>query len=147
MRRLLQSRQRGQPARLLFDGRAGYDARTCRGRPSAGAAAGAGDTVSASAGGVTATLVAGTHTPRANATWPLRFTITRAGQPVQASVSYEYLFSGQVVARRNHYTFTGSFHDTFVWPSTAIGYPLTFRALLAAGASTIALDYPVRVRR
>jgi hypothetical protein len=112
---------------------------------SASASAGTGRTVTASAGGVTATLIASTHTPRANSTWPLRFTVTRAGRPARASVSYEYLFSGQVVARRSHYTFSGSFHDTFVWPSTAVGYPLTFRAVIVAGGASINLDYPVQV--
>ncbi len=111
----------------------------------ASVSAGSAMTVTASAAGVTATLVAGPHPPRANSTWPLHFAVTRGGRPAQASVSYEYLFSGQVVARRSHYTFTGNFHDTFVWPSTAVGYPLTFRAVLVAGDATINLDYPVRV--
>jgi len=112
---------------------------------SGGAPAISGNSVTASAGGVTASLVTGTHTPKANTTWPLRFTVRRGGRPAQASVSYEYLFSGQVVARRSHYTFRGSFHDTFVWPMSAIGYPLTFRAVVVAGSTTIDLDYPVQV--
>jgi hypothetical protein len=60
-------------------------------------------------------------------------------------VSYEYLFGGQVVAHRSHYTFTGHFSDIFRWPSSAVGYPLTFRAVIVAGGQTVNLDYPVQV--
>ena len=60
-------------------------------------------------------------------------------------MSYEYLFDGQVVARRSHYTFTGHFSDVFMWPSSAVGYPLTFRAVIVSEGATIDLDYPVQV--
>jgi hypothetical protein len=79
--------------------------------------------------------------------WPVHFTVTRAGRPARASVSYEYLFGGQVVAHRAHYTFTGAFSDVFQWPAEAVGYPLTFRAVITAGRSVIYLDYPVQVSR
>ena len=78
-------------------------------------------TVSASSGGITAKLHAGAHQPKVEAPWPIQFTVTRAGQPVTASVSYEYLFGGQVVAHRSHYTFKGHFSDVFKWPSSAVG--------------------------
>lgn len=103
--------------------------------------------VTGSAGGVTATLHAGTHHPRVEAPWPIRFTVLRGGAPVKASVSYEYLFAGQVVARRSHYTFTGHFADVFRWPASAVGYPLTFRAVIVAGGARMDLDYPVQVVR
>ena len=60
-------------------------------------------------------------------------------------MSYEYLFGGQVVAHRSHYTFTGHFSDIFKWPSSAVGYPLTFRAVIVSDGATINLDYPVQV--
>ncbi|HYM66399.1 MAG TPA: hypothetical protein VEW68_03840, partial [Patescibacteria group bacterium] len=69
--------------------------------------------VTASAGGVTATMHAGIHRPKVERPWTIRFTVTRGGHPVRASVSYEYLFGGQVVAHRSHYTFTGRFSDVF----------------------------------
>jgi hypothetical protein len=94
---------------------------------------------------VTATLHAGSHHPAVNRAWPLHFTVTRAGAPVKASVSYEYLFGGVVVAHRSHYIFTGHFSDVFQWPATAVGYPLTFRAVIVSGGATINLDYPVQV--
>jgi hypothetical protein len=104
-------------------------------------------TVSASSGGVTATMHAGTHHPKVDRPWPIRFTVTRGAHPVSASVSYEYLFGGQVVAHRSHYGFTGRFSDVFMWPASAVGFPLTFRAVIVAAARTINLDYPVQVIR
>jgi hypothetical protein len=92
-----------------------------------------------------ATLHASTHTPKVNQPWPLHFTVTRGGALAKAAVQYEYLFGGQVVARRSHYTFTGHFSDVFQWPTTAVGYPLTFRAVIASEGAIINLDYPVRV--
>jgi hypothetical protein len=102
-------------------------------------------TVSASAQGVTATLHAGTHHPKVGQAWPIQFTVTRAGRPVRASVSYEYLFGGAVVARRSHYTFIGRFSDIFEWPASAVGYPLMFRAVIVSEGATMNLDYPVQV--
>lgn len=104
-------------------------------------------TVSASSRGVTATLRADTHSPRVNVHWPIHFTVTRAGRPARASVSYEYLLGSQVVAHRSHYTFTGRFSDVFTWPPAAVGYPLTFRAVIVSGGVTLDLDYPVQVVR
>ncbi len=113
--------------------------------PVASASAGSGTSVSASAGGVTATMHASTHTPKVERPWPIHFTVTRGAHAASASVSYEYLFGGQVVARRSHYTFDGRFSDVFKWPSSAVGYPLTFRAAIVAEGATINLDYPVQV--
>jgi hypothetical protein len=96
---------------------------------------------------VKATLHAGTHHPLVERPWPIRFTVTAGGHATRASVSYEYLFGDQVVAHRSHYTFTGSFSDIFKWPSSAVGYPLTFRAVIVSNGATINLDYPVQVGR
>ena len=108
-------------------------------------ATGTAGVITGSADGVSATLHAGTHRPRVNQAWPIHFTVTRAGHPIRASVSYEYLFAGQVVAHRSHYTFLGHFSDVFRWPSAAVGYPLTFRAVIVGEGATIDLDYPVQV--
>lgn len=103
--------------------------------------------VSASAGGVSARLHATTHSPKVNVPWPISFTVSKAGAPVQAKLSYEYLFGGNVVAKRSNYTFTGHFSDRFLWPGSAAGYPLTFRAVVIAGGQTLNLDYAVQVVR
>ncbi len=105
------------------------------------------DVVTGSAGGVTATMHLAGHHPRVNQSWPLSFSVTAAGAPARASAAYEYLFGGQVVARRSHYTFTGHFSDTFLWPAAAVGYPLTFRAVVVSGKATVNLDYAVQVIR
>jgi hypothetical protein len=101
--------------------------------------------VRTSSGNVTATMHAATHHPHVNGRWPIAFVVARGGKPAKAEVAYEYLFGGQVVAHRSHYRFTGSFHDIFIWPSSAVGYPLTFRAVITAGGATVNLDYPVQV--
>lgn len=102
--------------------------------------------VSATAGTLTATMHAAGHDPRVNAPWPIAFAVTSGGKPARAEVAYEYLFGGQVVAHRSHYRFTGSFHDVFQWPASAVGYPLTFRAVIVSEGVTFNLDYPVQVR-
>jgi hypothetical protein len=104
-------------------------------------------TVVAAAGAVQASMHATTHAPRANRPWPLRFLVTDAGAPAHASVRYEFLLGEQVVARRSHYHFTGRFADIVLWPPSAIGYPLTFRAIVDAAGRTLNLDYPVQVTR
>ncbi len=115
--------------------------------PIASASSGTGRTVTASAGGVSATMRGSTHKPKVERPWPLHFTVTRGGHAVKASLSYEYLFGGQVVAHRSHYTFVGHFSDVFKWPSSAVGYPLTFRAVIVSEGATINLEYPVQVIR
>jgi hypothetical protein len=102
-------------------------------------------TVTGSSGAVTATLHAGTHHPRVQRPWPIRFTVTTDGRPARASVNYEYLLGSQVVAHRSHYAFIGHFADVFRWPAAAVGYPLTFRAVIVADGATVDLDYAVQV--
>lgn len=101
--------------------------------------------VTATAGGVTATMHASSHSPKVDVPWPVSFVVAKAGAPVQAKVAYEYLFGGSVVAKRSNYDFNGHFNDKFIWPGSAVGYPLTFRAVITAGGQTLFLDYPVKV--
>jgi hypothetical protein len=114
-------------------------------QPAVSSSVGAATTVTGSSGGVTTVLHAGTHHPRVGRPWPIRFTVSSGGRPARASVSYEYLLGSQVVAHRSHYTFTGHFADVFRWPAAAVGYLLTFRAVILADGATLDLDYPVRV--
>ena len=72
-------------------------------------------------------------------------TVVGSASGVVASVGYEFLFGGQVVARRSHYTFRGHFSDIVEWPASAVGYPLTLRTVVRAAGATINLDYPVQV--
>jgi hypothetical protein len=66
---------------------------------------------------------------------------------LRAEVRYQYLFAGSVVARRSHYRFRGTFHDTFRWPARSLHVPLTFRALVTTALGTRKIDYDVRVQR
>jgi hypothetical protein len=86
------------------------------------------------------------HHPRVNRPWPVSFYVSKAGRPARAEVRYEYMFAGQVVAHRSDYHFTGHFHDTFLWPSSALGYPLTFQAVIFTSGTIFYLDYPVQVK-
>lgn len=108
-------------------------------------ATGASTTVSASAGGVTARMRAISTHPKVNVPWPIHFVVSSGGAPAPASLVYEYLFGGAVVAHRSHYTFKGHFSDVFKWPASAVGYPLTFRAVIVSGHVTLNLDLPVQV--
>jgi ABC-type phosphate transport system substrate-binding protein len=101
--------------------------------------------ITAAASGITATMHATTHHPKVGVPWPISFTVEKAHAPVQAKVVYEYLFGGNVVAKRSNYAFRGHFSDRFLWPGNAVGYPLTFRAVITALGQTLNLDYPVQV--
>lgn len=115
--------------------------------PTAPATSTAPGVVSESLGSVRASMHAGTHHPVANRPWPVHFAVTQNGQPARASVAYEFVLAGQVVAHRSHYAFDGHFSDIVVWPPSAVGYPLTFRAVIVTGSATLNLDYPVQVIR
>lgn len=96
----------------------------------------------------TITLSAPTHRPVAGAPWPIAIrAYDPAGRPLRAEVRYQYLFAGSVVARRSHYRFRGTFHDTFRWPARSLGVPLTFRAVVTTPLGTRRLDYAVKVTR
>ena len=110
-------------------------------------AAGTGTTTAAQAPSFVATLNAPTHQPVANAAWPITISArTFGGVPLRATVTYEYLFTGQVVARRSRYRFTGTFHDVIRWPTRSLSFPLTFRAVVTTRLGTQNLDYQVQVK-
>jgi hypothetical protein len=108
--------------------------------PASGAA-----TVKASSKGLVASMKVGTHHPTVGRKWPLEFTATLAGKPAKVTVTYEYLYDGKVVAVRSHHAFTGHFTDTLIFPSSALHEPLTFRAVIASGATTVNLNYAIEV--
>lgn len=87
----------------------------------------------------------GTHHPTVGRKWPLKFTAKRGKRAAKVTVTYEYLYGGKVVAVRAHHTFTGSYDDALIFPSSAVHEPLTFRAVISAGKVTINLDYPIEV--
>jgi hypothetical protein len=104
-------------------------------------------TITGSSGGMTATMHVGTHHPTVGRRWPLTFTASRGGRADRATVTYEYLYNGQVVAVRAHHTFTGHFSDALVFPADAVGHALTFRAAIKDAHASVNLDYAISVVR
>lgn len=104
-------------------------------------------TLRGSSKSLTATLTVGTHNPTVGRKWPLVVTATWRGRPARATVTYEYLYDGAVVAVRAHHTFTARFSDALLFPAQSVGYPLTFRAAVTADGVTVNLDYTIQVRR
>ena len=117
-----------------------------------------------------ATLKATTHSPKANAAWPITVTVrSHSGRSLRATATYEFVYNGQVVAtrypspkadlhskcnqegtcRHSAYPFTGRLRDpTVTWPARSAGIALKFRVVIKVqGLGTRNLDYSVRVRR
>lgn len=87
------------------------------------------------------------HHPRADRPWPITITArSYAGKALSGRVRYEYVYGGQVVARRSNYRFRhGRFHDTITWPKTSIGFPLVFRPVVTTSRGVVRLPYSVKV--
>lgn len=97
-----------------------------------------------------ATLSApGGHNPKANKKWPITVTArTWSRRALSGRISYEFLFGGQVVARRSNYAFrNGRFSDTIVWPARSVGTRLTFQVVVKTKLGTVRLPYAVVVRK
>ena len=117
-----------------------------------------------------ATLKATTHSPKANAAWPITVTVrSHSGRSLRATATYQFVYNGQVVAtrypspkadlhskcnqegtcRHSAYPFTGRLRDpTVTWPARSAGIALKFRVVIKVkGLGTRNLDYSVRVRR
>ena len=94
-------------------------------------------------------MKAPTHHPKANKKWPVTVTAkTRSGKALKATLRYIFLYRGQIVSRQSNYHFRGTYTDkSFVWPSNAIGIPLTLRCQIKTSLGTKSIDYSVRVRR
>ncbi|MGZ4200569.1 MAG: hypothetical protein ACXVRH_00755 [Thermoleophilaceae bacterium] len=89
------------------------------------------------------------HHPKAGRSWPITITArTWSGRALSGRVRYEYLYQGQVVARRSNYRFShGRFRDTLDWPARSVGIRLTFRAVVTTRLGKVNLDYWVAVRK
>ena len=108
-------------------------------------------TAPSTASALVAQLRAPGHQPKAGGHWPITVTLRRQGKPARGHISYAFLLGGQVVSRQQvggePATFTGTFHDDIRWPSSSVGYNLTFRVIVTSPYGTKNLDYPVRVSR
>jgi hypothetical protein len=100
------------------------------------------------AGGFTAHLAAVNHTPIANTKWRLTVTATRGSQKLSGKVSYRYLYYGVVVGHGVGGKFrNGVWHDAIIWPTRAVGHPLTFQAVVTTRYGTDYRNWWVIVRR
>ncbi|MGZ4332260.1 MAG: hypothetical protein ACXVXL_30210 [Solirubrobacteraceae bacterium] len=96
---------------------------------------------SVSSGPVRETLTGGNHAPVVNKTWRYSLMVTDAsGRPLSGTVDIEFVFGGVVVGRDRpptHPVTNGRWHDTLEFPATAVGEPLTFRAVEAGLSPSI----------
>ena len=111
--------------------------------------AGAATLVKASSGPLSATLAPSTHTPKVNAKWPIVVTATLSGKPAHATAVYEFLYDGAVVGtgyvkNNKHFSFTGHFSDSLVFPPSSDGEPLTLSVVISAAGHTVKLDWSIK---
>lgn len=106
---------------------------------------------SISAGALRATLNGQDHTPKINQPWPYSLKVTNTtGQPISGTVAIEFLLAGQIVAYDKpptHPITNGLWQSTLKFPNSALGYPLTLRAIAHTRAGSITVNWPVTVRR
>jgi hypothetical protein len=112
-------------------------------------------------GPLTATFTAGTHHPSCKQKWPVSVTASLDGKPAHATAFYQFMYNGQVVAKRYPYAatprnrqnriwhFFGHFTDNTFGPfgALSVGQPLTVRAVVQAGRYTAYPSYSVTVVR
>jgi hypothetical protein len=103
-----------------------------------------------SAGVLRATLSGANHTPTVNRPWRYAVTVRNAGgQALSGTVDIEVLFAGQVVAHDTpptHPITNGLWQSTLKLPKTAVGYPLTLRAVAHTPTGSITLNWPITVK-
>jgi hypothetical protein len=104
-----------------------------------------------SAGALRATLSGENHAPRVNRPWRYAVTVTNAtGQPLSGTVAIEFLFAGQIVAHDKpptHAITNGLWQSTLKLPTSALGYPLTLRAIAHTPAGSITVNWPITTKR
>jgi len=105
---------------------------------------------SVTAGPVRGTLHGTGHSPIAGRPWAYSVHVTdAAGKPLSGTVAIEFAFNGSVVGRDTpptHSVTNGRWADKLTFPPTAIGYPLSFQAVVHTSAGSITLNWPVQVK-
>jgi hypothetical protein len=95
-----------------------------------------------------------THTPKANAKWPVTIVATtRSGKPVAGKLTMRILVGGTQVGTVDNgriYRFLGSWHEKpgheITWPTAAIGEPVVFQAVVTVHGTTRKANYKISVR-
>lgn len=118
-------------------------------------------TVTASSGGFTATLHAGTHHPKVNKKWPIRVTATLNGHSARGvGAFYQFLYNGKDVSdqavcpnsgktgcKNWGFKFNGGYTDTLLFPPQSLGFPLTVRVVVSLGSRRLYLPYDIKSTR
>ena len=105
--------------------------------------------VKSASGPLRATLTPSTHTPKVNAKRPIVVTATLNGKPAHATAVYQFLYDGAVVGtgyvkNNKHFSFTGHFSDSLVFPPTSVGEPLTLSVVISSAGHTVKLDWSIK---
>lgn len=112
-------------------------------------------TTAVTAPSFTIAIEAATHTPKANANWPVKIHVAdAAGKPVSGTLRMQVLFAGAVVGQIDNgrvYEFHGTWQEKpgneIVWPPDSVGHPLTFQAVVTVGGKTRKANWAIRVRK
>jgi hypothetical protein len=99
--------------------------------------------------GLSVHLSAPKSQPASGRLWPITVTaMSSSGAPVNATVSYQFLFGGAIVASRpGGHMRGGTFHDRLLFPARASGIALTLRVNVSEGGKTGSVERSVTVRR
>jgi hypothetical protein len=101
-------------------------------------------------GPVRGTLSGQNHAPKMGKPWRYSARVTdAAGHPLSGTVDIEFVYGGQVVGHDTpptHPIRNGRWQDTLKFPATAVGQPLTFRAVVHTSLGSITLDWPITVK-
>jgi hypothetical protein len=102
----------------------------------------------ASAAAFTAHLEAPNHTPIANKKWWITVTATKGRTKLSGSVSYRFLFDGQVVGSKPGRSFKdGVCKDWLLFPGDAEGHAITLQVVVKTRYGTDYIDWAVTTKK
>jgi hypothetical protein len=105
----------------------------------------------AATSGFTIRLHIANHTPIVGKRWPIELIITRGHKKLSGTVRYQWLFAGAVIRtqpQHGAYGFKhGIYQDQLVFPSQALGEPLTLRFLVRTRYGTEHADWALRTKK
>jgi hypothetical protein len=113
--------------------------------------AGTATTATLTSGPVHATLHGANHTPTARKSWVYTVRVTDAnGKPLSGTVETDFAFAGIVVGKETppvHRLKDGFLRDVINYPSDAIGHPITLVTVIHTSEGSVALGWPVTVKK
>lgn len=97
------------------------------------------------AGGFTAHLRISTHEPKVGLQ-PITVTAVRGSQKLSGTVSYQFLYQGQLVKSEpgGHFT-NGVYRDKLDWPKAAIGRTISLHVIVRTRFGTDVLPWWIKV--